>query len=80
METLAAVLLYLEAINADNSYTFEEIDQVEDANQAQVEEVYNNEEELSYVKEEYTDDVDVNDDEDMVLIGPLITDDSNQAY
>lgn len=80
METLAAVLLYLEAINANNTYTFETIESVEDANQQQVEEVYNNEDELNYVQEEYADDVNVNDGDDMVLIGPLTTDDGNQAY
>lgn len=80
METLAAVLLYLEAINADNSYTFETLEQVEDANQAQVEEVYNNEDELDYVKEEYADDVDVDNDDDEVLVGPLTIDDGNIAY
>jgi len=83
METLAAVLLYLEAINGDNSYTFEKIESVEDAHQSQVESVYNDESELNEAEEKYADDVEVDQNDngdDMVHIGPLTTDDGNSAY
>ena len=89
METLAAVLLYLEAINGDNSYTFETIESIEDANQQEVNAVYDNEEELDYVKTHYLDDVEIQsyeeDDGDVsekvyTDVGPFDTDDGNEAY
>ena len=82
METLAAVLLYLEAINGDSNYTFAEIENIEDAHQQEVNAVYNDESELDYVETYYVDDVTVDDAADEVFtdVGPFTTEDGNDAY
>lgn len=80
METLAAVLFYLEFVQADNTYTFTEIETIEDKHQDAVEEVYNDEEEMEEVESEYIDHIAVSDEKDKVKVYPDPLDEGDIAF
>ncbi len=62
METLLSVMIYLSVISAEEQYTVDQIENLEEQNAARIEDVYNDEDLLENVDESY----DVNPDEVIV--------------
>jgi len=69
METLLSVMIYLSVISAEEQYTVDQIQNLEEQNAARIEDVYTDEDLLENVDESY----DVNPDE-------VIVDDEAIAY